>query len=506
MRLSLSMIVKNEERFLPGCLESVKALVDEMVIADTGSTDGTKEIAISFGAKVIDYPWRNDFSAARNESLRHATGDWILYLDADERIDASYHALIRKIISSRKADAYLLNLKSKIGTREDAQYHLVAYPRLFRKMKDVFFTGQVHEQVTPSLLKASARIIPSDVIIDHLGYAQDDDVILEKARRNRVLLLSQVEKRENYGYALYQLGQTEIVLGNIDAGLLRLEEALAAGGIGDSVVASIHGIIAENLMKRGNYDAAILACDRSLASAPTQSFAHILKGDVLAKLGNHSDSVKEYTSALKEYESGILEGKAHTAVEPVFDKYVLYARIANAALLAGDEGTAVTYFGKAARQKRTPHNVTRYVELLVKKGMLDEAAKSADEFSEFKEEDWYLRLMSSVFMEKGDYDQASRFLGCVSSHDAVSLGSLAKCRMKGEDFTGAEYAFLQAVELGYDDENGLELLGLVQFKLLKFTEAADTLARVVKANPSNARAAKFLQAARSQVVSSALAR
>ena len=103
MRLSLSMIVKNEERFLPGCLESVKALVDEMVIADTGSTDGTKEIAISFGAKVIDYPWRNDFSAARNESLRHATGDWILYLDADERIDASYHAFIRKIISSRKA-------------------------------------------------------------------------------------------------------------------------------------------------------------------------------------------------------------------------------------------------------------------------------------------------------------------------------------------------------------------------------------------------------------------
>lgn len=505
MRLSLSMIVKDEERFLPGCLESVKGLVDEMVIADTGSTDSTKEIALSFGARVIDFSWRNDFSAARNESLRYTTGDWILYLDADERIDSSYHALIREIISSGKTDAVLLNLKSKIGTREDAQYHLVAYPRLFRKMKGVRFTGQVHEQVTPSLVQVSARIVPSDMIIDHLGYAQDDDVILEKARRNRALLLSQVEKRQNYGYALYQLGQTEIILGNIDAGLLRLEEALAAGDMGDSVVASIHSIIAENMMKKGDLDAALLACDRSLASAPNQSFAHLLKGDVLAKIGKHSESVKEYSVALKAYESGLLKGKAHTAIEPVFDTYVLYAKIGNAALLAGDDETALTYLGKAARQKRTPQNLIKLVQILVSKGMVDEAVKTADDFREFRDEDWYLRFISSVLMDKGDYGEASRLLGRVSSHDVVSLSSLANCRMKTGDFAGAESAFLQAVESGYDDEKGLELLGLVQFKLLKFREAAGTLSRVVEVNPSNARAVKFLQAARAQIGPAAIA-
>ncbi|MDZ7260791.1 MAG: glycosyltransferase family 2 protein [candidate division KSB1 bacterium] len=81
--LSLCMIVKNEEHYLAGCLESVKDLVDEMVIVDTGSQDRTKEIAAHYGARLFDYTWDDNFSEARNESLRQATGDWILYLDAD---------------------------------------------------------------------------------------------------------------------------------------------------------------------------------------------------------------------------------------------------------------------------------------------------------------------------------------------------------------------------------------------------------------------------------------
>src|SRR5204863_5400745 len=83
-RLSLCMIVKNEERFLRNCLESVKDIVDEMVIVDTGSTDSTLDIAREYGAKVIPHVWKDDFSEARNVSLDHATGDWALWLDADE--------------------------------------------------------------------------------------------------------------------------------------------------------------------------------------------------------------------------------------------------------------------------------------------------------------------------------------------------------------------------------------------------------------------------------------
>lgn len=77
------MIVKDEAEHLPRCLESCAGLFDEIVVVDTGSTDDTKEIAQSFGAKVFDFEWCDDFAAARNESLRHATGEWMMWLDAD---------------------------------------------------------------------------------------------------------------------------------------------------------------------------------------------------------------------------------------------------------------------------------------------------------------------------------------------------------------------------------------------------------------------------------------
>jgi glycosyltransferase involved in cell wall biosynthesis len=82
--MSLCLIAKNEEAHLPACLPSVEGLLDEMIVVDTGSTDRTKEVAAQLGARVFDFPWVDSFAAARNESLRHATGDWILWLDGDE--------------------------------------------------------------------------------------------------------------------------------------------------------------------------------------------------------------------------------------------------------------------------------------------------------------------------------------------------------------------------------------------------------------------------------------
>lgn len=84
--LSLCMIVRNEEQNLSECLDSVKNVVDEIIVIDTGSTDETVGIAESYGAQVEHFPWCDDFSKARNESIKYASGDWILWLDADERL------------------------------------------------------------------------------------------------------------------------------------------------------------------------------------------------------------------------------------------------------------------------------------------------------------------------------------------------------------------------------------------------------------------------------------
>ncbi|MCR4292358.1 MAG: glycosyltransferase family 2 protein, partial [Candidatus Kuenenia sp.] len=99
VKLSACLIVKNESGILPRCLESIQSFVDEIIIVDTGSTDNTVEIALRYKAKVHHFQWRNDFSAARNESLQHANGDWILYIDADEIIDEANALKIRSLIN-----------------------------------------------------------------------------------------------------------------------------------------------------------------------------------------------------------------------------------------------------------------------------------------------------------------------------------------------------------------------------------------------------------------------
>ncbi|HIE56022.1 MAG TPA: glycosyltransferase family 2 protein, partial [Chromatiaceae bacterium] len=104
--ISLCMIVKNEEENLPHSLESVKSLVDEMVIVDTGSSDRTLEIAEAYGAKIYTFKWRNDFSSARNFSIEHASCPWILILDADEQISPRDHDNIKDLIRNRGKEVF----------------------------------------------------------------------------------------------------------------------------------------------------------------------------------------------------------------------------------------------------------------------------------------------------------------------------------------------------------------------------------------------------------------
>jgi glycosyltransferase involved in cell wall biosynthesis len=97
-RVSLCLIAKDEERLLPGCLESVRGVADEIVLVDTGSTDRTRELARAAGAKVLERPWDDDFAAPRNLAAAHATGDWILPLDADERLAPGSGPALRRAL------------------------------------------------------------------------------------------------------------------------------------------------------------------------------------------------------------------------------------------------------------------------------------------------------------------------------------------------------------------------------------------------------------------------
>ncbi|WP_172408260.1 glycosyltransferase family 2 protein [Desulfosporosinus sp. FKA] len=190
--LTLAMIVKNESRCLARCLSSAADLVDEIIVVDTGSTDNTKDIATSFGAKIFDFTWVNDFSKARNFALNQSTSDWNLVLDADEYILNDCGEAIRKFIETQKAigRVKLIDKFIQDGEEKLAQCYI---SRLIPK--GIFYTGIIHEQVVSDFKRLNVAIE-----LGHDGYislnAKDD--------RNLKLLLLALERSPNDTYMLYQ--------------------------------------------------------------------------------------------------------------------------------------------------------------------------------------------------------------------------------------------------------------------------------------------------------------
>lgn len=206
-RISLCMIARNEERFLPECLARAREAVDEIVLVDTGSTDRTVAIAESFGAKVLHSPWDDDFSAPRNVALRAATGDWILVLDADEFLQAGAAPRIRELATSSTVSGYHLHFVNVYGHGKTVGVMMV---RLFRNLPGIGYENVIHEQVSPSLQRLGTPLglvlASADVEVDHHGYT--DQVMNERGKneRNERLFLKQLAQKPDDIYGLYKYG------------------------------------------------------------------------------------------------------------------------------------------------------------------------------------------------------------------------------------------------------------------------------------------------------------
>lgn len=227
-KLSLCIIVRNEAERLPHCLDSVCALVDEMVVLDTGSTDATMAIAQSYGAIVDTYTWHDDFAAARNAALELVTGDWVLVLDADETLCAEAIPAIRECIT--QPDCLVVNLvRHEIGA-EQSPYSLVS--RLFRRHPAISFDRPYHALIDDSVLALQRqephwRIVDLPMVaIAHAGYVPDTIAQQNKAARARAALERYLAAHPEDVYAHSKLGAMLVQAGEWERGLDTLKRGL----------------------------------------------------------------------------------------------------------------------------------------------------------------------------------------------------------------------------------------------------------------------------------------
>ncbi len=222
------MIAKNEEKYLRQCLNSARDFVDEIIVVDTGSTDETKQIAKKFNAVVFDFGWTDSFSDARNESMKHATKDWILVLDADEIIEKPDFEKIKNLIAKEKEfDGFAFEQRSysrkysEGSYRNNSSFDLVAgfafyvpnfLVRLFKSDMGFYFKNRVHELIEDSIAEKKGKYRKTDVVVHHFGSVKEQNLVDGKKDQYSRLILKQLEddpgnSRYNYQAARMHLGQ-----------------------------------------------------------------------------------------------------------------------------------------------------------------------------------------------------------------------------------------------------------------------------------------------------------
>ena len=278
--VSLCMIVRNEEENLPRSLMSVKSMVDEMIVVDTGSTDRTREIARVFGAKVYDYEWADDFSGARNFSLSKAIGRWILIVDADEVISPIDHSRLTQIVKERNAQpvAYSLTTRNYVEplnisgwTANDGRYKEEAgtgwFPgtkvRLFPNDPRIHFEHPVHELVEPSLRKAGIKIKECAAPIHHYGKLS----MKGNQRKGEEYLLLGKKKLEERGgdfLSLYELAVQAGELGAFEEAVELWQKCIEL----QPENSKAHFNLGYAYLKLGRYEEALLASARAMELDP----------------------------------------------------------------------------------------------------------------------------------------------------------------------------------------------------------------------------------------------
>jgi glycosyltransferase involved in cell wall biosynthesis len=269
-KVSLTMIVRNEESNLPACLASVSGLFDEIVVVDTGSTDRTMEVAREFGARVFEFVWVDDFAAARNAALARATGDYACWLDADDVLDPPQRARFESLFSGlRQGDeaAYVVRCSCDPGPNGDGGQTVVDHIRLFPLREDVRWSYRVHEQILPALRRVNVPVRWTDITVRHTGYT-DPALRERKLQRDCSILLEELAERPDDPFVRFNLGAIAIERKDWAGALEHLKHSLARSAPTDSITKKLFAHIARAYQMLGNLQAALAVCTEGLSFDP----------------------------------------------------------------------------------------------------------------------------------------------------------------------------------------------------------------------------------------------
>lgn len=361
-QISVCYMVKNEAASLPISLKSIKNAADEIIVVDTGSTDDTKKIAASFGAKLFDFPWCNDFSAPRNYVIEQAQGEWILFLDADEYFQETLDRmkLLEYLQTLQGKDGVLLLRRNIEPMENKIRWNTDWCLRIFRNSSELRYHGRIHENIAKMNGQLQVAYGPEDFCLLHTGYA--GRLSEEKSRRNLDLIEAAIrEEGWQPGYDYY-LMDCYFGLHQYEKAMQHAKNFLAGDCFAYGGESHVYHMILECMRAMKMSDEEMLCwAEEARQKHPSLPEFYAEKGMILCGLGRLPEARQQLIEALLHYEEHTADKRQDSYFSPLVAAKTA-ARLGEIAMHYDDFDEAVIWFKQAMEYCDTDENVTAKVE------------------------------------------------------------------------------------------------------------------------------------------------
>jgi glycosyltransferase involved in cell wall biosynthesis len=373
------MIARDNERTIGAALEVIRRYVDDIVVVDTGSTDRTPEIASSLGARVFHFEWCDDFSAARNESIRHAIGQWIFWMDTDDTIDRENAGKIREVLSDELPATVLgFLMKVRCPTTDEngnAGFIEVDQVKLFRNLPQLRFEFRIHEQILMSIRRAGGTTPWTDIFVVHSNADNSPEGRARKIDRDlRILQLDHREKPD-HPFVLFNLAMTLAEAGRHEESLNYLWHSIGRSGDDDSHLRKTYALLVSTYRHLGRHTTAWEACFKGLKHFPDDPELRFRQATMLRDFGNLPDAARAFEDLL-----ALQNGRHLSSVDRSIKGYRARHNLASIYAELGELPKAEGLWRQVIREAPTFHPAFRALgETLLRQGKIDEARQLTEQ-------------------------------------------------------------------------------------------------------------------------------
>jgi O-antigen biosynthesis protein len=487
VRLSLCMIVRDNAGTILPCLESIRPWVDEMVVVDTGSTDETPQIVERLGGRLFHFPWCDDFSAARNESLRHARGEWLFWMDSDDTIDPACGRGLRALAYGT-VDPSVLGFVVQVhcpGNSDDGVSDVTAvdHVKLIRNRPDLRFEGRIHEQILPAIRRAGGEVAWTDYFVVHSGSDRSPEAQERKRKRDFHLLQLELAERPDHTFTLFNLGMTAADAGKYEEAADYLRRSVAAAAPNESHLRKAYALLVYAQMQLKRVSEAEEICRRARTLFPEDAELRFRQGVLLHDLGRFGEAERAYRD--------VLENREERHFSSVDQGLKGYKARQNLAVVYSDQGK----LAEAEEQwRRVVAEVPSYRpgwrglgEMLLRRGDRDRAAALAEEMlADGARRIEGLLLQARVALSRRDVAAARNEyerVACEFPDDLDGLRGRCPFLFEHGPFEEAKEALRALVRRDPADASASHNLGTLLLRAQRCAEAAESYRQSLRQRP-----------------------